>query len=362
MSTNSNTPNNSEEVDLGQLFKLIGNGFDRFFNFIANIFKNIFLAIIWVILIIKKRIIYLVLAAIIGFLTGFLINKSTPLKYKSSVTVVLNYPAGEYLYKTISYFNDLVKQQNYKTLGTLLDLDVERTKSILSFDVEPAVSENDKLLAFNEYIKPLDSLARSELKYNDFLEQSDNFIYNHQQISLISTDRNNFKSVFKSIVNDINTNNFYLNEQRKDIEELNQTKKYLELSLSKSESLQNTYKKVLEKGLGADNAPKASEIGITFEASGKTDKTREFDLYQSDLKLSRELVGTERGLLEREFIIEMIENQQDSGFINDKKTFLGLELNPTFFYVLRTVLLALIILFGIEFLKFIEKFNKKVNN
>ena len=49
MSTNSNTPNNSEEVDLGQLFKLIGNVFDRFFNFILRIFKSLFLAFIWVI-------------------------------------------------------------------------------------------------------------------------------------------------------------------------------------------------------------------------------------------------------------------------------------------------------------------------
>ena len=39
MSTNSNVPNNSEEVDLGQLFKLIGNVFDRFFNFDSAIFK-----------------------------------------------------------------------------------------------------------------------------------------------------------------------------------------------------------------------------------------------------------------------------------------------------------------------------------
>ena len=43
MSTLPNTPNNSEEVDLGQLFKLIGAAFDRFFNFIYRIFKAPFL-------------------------------------------------------------------------------------------------------------------------------------------------------------------------------------------------------------------------------------------------------------------------------------------------------------------------------
>ena len=36
----------SEEIDLIQLFKLIGNAFDRLFNFIGSIFKAIFSTII----------------------------------------------------------------------------------------------------------------------------------------------------------------------------------------------------------------------------------------------------------------------------------------------------------------------------
>ena len=40
MSTTSN-PQPSEEVDLGQLFKMIGNGFRRLFQFIGSIFKQL---------------------------------------------------------------------------------------------------------------------------------------------------------------------------------------------------------------------------------------------------------------------------------------------------------------------------------
>ena len=362
MSTNSNTPNNSEEVDLGQLFKLIGNAFDRLFNFISSIFKHLFLAFSWVILLVKKRFIILFLSGVLGLLIGIYTNRTAKLKYESSVTVVLNYPTGEYLYKSISYYNDLIRQGDYKTLGSILSLEEERSKSILAFHVSPAVSENDKLLAFNQYIKPLDSLAGSEIKYADFLEQSENFTYNHQQVSLESTDKNNFKSVFDEIVKDINTNPFFLNEQRKDIAELNDTKRVFNLALEKSKSLQDTYKKVLEQGLGADQTSKSSEIGITFEGSSQTEKTREYDLYQSDLKLMRELIRTERGLLEREFIVEMIENQQQSGFASNKKTFLGSKLDSKLFYAIAMFLLAFIVVFGLEFLKVIEKFNNQVNN
>ena len=42
MSEKSTTQNESEEVDLGQLFNMIGNLFTRFFNFIGSILKVIF--------------------------------------------------------------------------------------------------------------------------------------------------------------------------------------------------------------------------------------------------------------------------------------------------------------------------------
>ena len=114
MSTNSNTPNTSEEVDLGQLFKLIGNAFDRFFNFIYNIFKSIFLAFVWLVFFVKKRIIILALAGISGLIIGVLKGKSSVPKYESSVTVVQNYPTGENLYNAVSYYNDLVRQGDYR--------------------------------------------------------------------------------------------------------------------------------------------------------------------------------------------------------------------------------------------------------
>ena len=360
MSTNSNTPNNSEEVDLGQLFKLIGNVFDRFFNFILRIFKSLFLAFIWVIFLVKKRIIILALATISGLAIGAFSKKTATPKYESSVTVVQNYPTGENLYNSVGYYNDLLRQQDYQTLGNVLNLDVEKTKSILVFDVKPVVSENNKLVAFNKYVKQLDSLAATKIEYEDFLENNEDYTHKYQQIRIESSERNSFKSVFENIVESINLNPFFVNEQRKDIVELTQTKEALELALVKSESLQDTYKKVLEQGIDADQSAKPSEIGITFEGSSEVEKTKEFDLYQSDLVLRTQLVEIERELLDKKYIIEMISNKQDSGFASTTKTFLGIELSMTLFLGVLAFLVALAILFGIEFLKFIEKFKMSV--
>ena len=152
----------------------------------------------------------------------------------------------------------------------------------------------------------------------------------------------------------------FTDEQKKDITELTQTKEALELALSKSQSLQDTYKRVLEQGLNEDQTSKTSEIGITFEGSSETEKTKEYELYQNDLDLRSQLVRIERMLLDKQYIIEMISNKQDSGFAINSKIIFGRELSVELYYGFGLFLLAFMVLLGIEFLKFIEQYKKRV--
>ena len=131
----------------------------------------------------------------------------------------------------------------------------------------------------------------------------------------------------------------------------------MELALVKSDSLQSTYKRVLEQGLNSD---KASEIGITFEGSGETDKTKEYELYQSDLKLRSQLVDIDRELLDKQYIIEAISNKQDSGFASNTKNIFGKDFSVKLYFTIVLFLLAFIALLGLEFFKFIEKYKTTV--
>lgn len=359
MSTNSNEPNKPEEVDLGQIFKLIGNAVDRFFKFLISIFKNIFLAFIWTIFLIKKHIILLSLASLFGILIGFFLTKTSKPKFESSVTVVQNYPTGENLYNSVSYYNDLVKQKDYSTLSAVLNMEIKRAEPILSFEVKPLVSDNDKLFAFNNYIIELDSLAASKIEYEDFLKNNEDYTHKHQQIIIKSTLRSSFKSVFSSIVESINLNPYFVNEQSKDFTELTQKKAALELALIKSDSLQSTYKRVLEREI-IDN--KSSEIGITFEGSNDLEKTKEFDLYLSDLAIREKLVELERELLDKQYIIETISNKQDSGFASNTKEFFGVDLPLSLYIGTLLLLLVFVGLLFFEFSRFIEKYRKQLSN
>ena len=208
MSTTSN-PQPSEEVDLGQLFKMIGNGFRRLFQFIGSIFKQLFLAFVWFVFFLKKRAIILLIAAAVGLALGLVLNKTSPPIYKSSISVKQNYPTGENLYGSIEYYNGLLKDRDYEVLARVLGIGEDVSNEIVEFSIEPIITDNDRVVMFDQYITELDSLAASKVEYEAFINNIKDYKHRNQQISIKSTTRANFKAVFTNIVDNINSNSFF---------------------------------------------------------------------------------------------------------------------------------------------------------
>ena len=234
---------NNEEVDLSQLFKLIGNSFDRFFKFIGGIFNKLFLAFVWMVFFTKKHFIKIAIVGVLGFALGFLKEKISEPVYKSYCIVKQNYNSGEYLYNSVSDINDLVQQKDLNTLEKIIGNQSIEISSILGFEIEPVVTEQEKLRKYDNYLKTLDSVVASKVQYEDFLEDDKDYTNKYQQLTIKSKSRNNFNEIFKKIITTVETSDFYKREQEKDIKQLNRSKKAIEEALIKSDSLQNTYKK-----------------------------------------------------------------------------------------------------------------------
>jgi hypothetical protein len=348
-------PQQSEEVDLGQLFKLIGNAFDRFFKFIASIFNKLFLAFVWFVFFIKKHFLKLVLAGVLGLILGFILEKTSEPVYKSYVTVKQNYPTGENLYNSIGYYKDLVMQNDVTTLKNTLGIEEAEAASILDFDVKAVITENQKLQNFDAYIKTLDSAVAATVKYENYIDNTEEYTYNYQQIAIKSKTRNSFKKVFDKIIEHISDNDFFKREQEKDLMQLKNEESSLLEALKQSDSLQNTYKRVLEKEPNVDNA---SQTSVTIEGANQIDKTKEFDLYKNDLVLRDKLVENRRKQADKQYIIEVISSKQDSGLIDNTKTVFGKSISTKKFYTFGFVLLTFIVLIGLEFIKFLEKYKR----
>ena len=95
-----------------------------------------------------------------------------------------------------------------------MGLSEESSQEVVSFDIEPVITNNDLLIMFNEYVEDLDSLALSKVEYDEYVNNIKEYKHPFQQISIKSRTRANFNSVFNNIV-DILTNEFFVNEQKR---------------------------------------------------------------------------------------------------------------------------------------------------
>ncbi|WP_242131013.1 hypothetical protein [Aestuariivivens marinum] len=362
MSKDLPQPQQSEEVDLGQLFKLIGNAFERFFKFIGSILNKLFLAFVWCVFFIKKHLIKFAIAGALGIGLGFVLEKTGEPVYESHMVVKQNYPSvGENLYATLSYYNDLVNQGDTKTLANALGIDTSEVdvSTILGFDMESVITENQKIKNFDKYRKELDSTLASTIKYKDYLKNEKDYNHQMQQITIWASDRSNLKEVFEKIVKGIEDNQYFKKERYKDSLELKKEEEYLQEALDKSDTLQETYKNILKESIKT-NADKGGQVNLTFEGNSEKDKTKEYDLFMNDIKLREKLKENLRKQEEKKEIIEIISSKQDSGSIDNSKTLFGLDLGLKKYYAILFVVITFIVLVGLEFVRYLERFKDKI--
>ena len=140
--------NNSDEIDLGQLFQMIGRGFQKFFNFIGSIFKGIFHIIMLFLLFVQKNIILIGAAIIVGGIGGFFLDQITPVKYISRMVVEPNFNSVQQLYNNIEFYNDLAKAKDSVALATALNITEHEAASVKEIFVDSYSDENQKIQLF----------------------------------------------------------------------------------------------------------------------------------------------------------------------------------------------------------------------
>lgn len=162
--------NNSDEIDLGQLFQMIGRGFQKFFNFIASIFKGIFHLIMLFLLFVQKNIVVIGAALIIGGVGGFVLDSITPEKYISRMVVEPNFNSVQQLYNNIAFYNDLAKAQDSVALATALNITEHEAASIKEIFTDSYSDENQKIKLFDQFIKELDTTTIKAIDYENYLQ------------------------------------------------------------------------------------------------------------------------------------------------------------------------------------------------
>ena len=153
-------PQPSEEVDLGQLFKLIGKAFDRFFRFIASIFIGIFRFIILFLLFLQKHFIKFAIVGVVGLAIGIYLDLNKETSYISSMVVEPNFNSVQQLYNNIGFYNELASAQDSTALADAFNISKKEAASIKEFRVESYSDENQKIQLFDKFVTSLDTTTQ----------------------------------------------------------------------------------------------------------------------------------------------------------------------------------------------------------
>ena len=124
-----NHPDTSDEIDLGQLFKLIGNGFRNVFKWFLSVY-----------LYFKRNFFWFAGLVVLGGLTGFLVNQLVEDKQKLDVIVTPNLDTKNYLYDAISEIQSEIKAKDtafFQNMG----MDIEKMEGF-EIEVVPLRAEN----------------------------------------------------------------------------------------------------------------------------------------------------------------------------------------------------------------------------
>lgn len=242
----------SEEVDLGQLFKLIGNAFKRLFNFIGSIFRGIFNLIILFLLFIQKHFIKFAIAGVVGLAIGIYLDSNKQTKYVSTMVLEPNFNSVQQLYNNINFYNELAEARDSSALAEALDISKKEAFSIKEFKVESYSDENQKVELFDKFVRSLDTTTQKTIDMEDYLKNFNSLEARFHTVTVVASNNGVAKKIQSPIINSISKNEYF--NLQKDISDVNinlQDSIYNK-QIREIDSLQKLYKAVMLKEADRD--------------------------------------------------------------------------------------------------------------
>jgi len=198
--TSSNTPQSSDEIDLGKLFKLMRKGFDRFFRAFLRTF-----------LYLKRNAFLLIGLILIGLVIGFFLNISVDKKLKTEVIVKPNFESKDYLYDVIGEVQANIVAKDTQILNKIgIDIDDLRGFEVSIEPIEKADKDQKQTEDDNTYLEILQNFKDqefvSEVIRSEILDKT---VLTHR-ITFLHKNPFNGQQVVGKILDYINANPYFV--------------------------------------------------------------------------------------------------------------------------------------------------------
>lgn len=302
MSKETSKPEASEEVDLGQLFKLIGNAFDRFFKFIASIFIGLYKVILLLLIHFYKRLWWYAGAIVIGTVLGFIIDKTSDKMYGANMFIETNFNSARQVYENIKQFQQLAKvDQDTVELGRLLNIPAKEAAKLKGFYIEPDMDENKIVEMYSDFYTSLDSLSRVDMTYDRYKASLNAYNFDTHRIGVATTDKSIYKEIEPGFIKQLVENDYLKELSQANEAILKKENETLKEQINKTDSLVNTYLSIRVKESEKQMVP----------GSGTT-------LYMGDAE-NNNLVVDESKVLQQRLSFERQRRKNDSIMVSQKR-------------------------------------------
>lgn len=304
----------NEEVDLGQLFNAIGRLFEKLFSFIGRLLKGLFSAIIFSLKPIVNNFKLIAIILMTSAVVGFFVEKYKSPVYVSNMLVKPYYDSKYQLANNVDYFNALIGSQNYGELSNIFEIDSLTTaKELIGFEIEIGPeTQNDLIKEYDDYIKSLDSTLAVDVTYEDFIENRDILAGSIFSIKAKATNNDIFPSLEQGFIKTFKNEYSKKFKARKDSIRTAKKRNYLE-ELERIEKLQETYLEIKTSESNKGEV-KIGASGIFPLIQEKT-QTKEFELFQEELKIRSALRSIEEESIEESEYYDILSSFEEVGTI-----------------------------------------------
>ena len=189
------TQNNSDEIDLGQLFHLIGRGLNAVFRWFLRVF-----------LYLKKNLLILIGLVIVGLAIGYGLNQIISEKYKSEVIVKPQLESKNYLYDVINEIQSNIQAKDTLFFNMIGIDEVDFTGLKIEIDRVTEVSNSESDLKYLELLQSFENtdaiadIVRAELQNKSSFNHRITFYYNNAEFG---------KEFAKKVLDYINSNTYF---------------------------------------------------------------------------------------------------------------------------------------------------------
>jgi hypothetical protein len=286
--------NNSEEVDLGQLFNAIGAGIRSVFRFFKNLLFGLANWALEGILFVRQRFLVFGIISLLGASFGAYIDYIDGPRYASKMILATNYGSGKLLYNEVEYLAALLKQNDTSQLHSRFNIKPSEAEMISKIKIEPIVDPKEELLAFDAYRLKMDTtMVSKSITFSEYKDDFEEHQYRRHIIEATVYDRKLLSKIESGLLNALNSNKILQLENQIGTVNLSLVDEGLKTSMARIDSLLLAEQKALEQNTMSDDMS-----GTSINLTENTRNTKEVQLVELKIHLMDELqLNNEKNLI-----------------------------------------------------------------